>query len=190
MSDEQHTTPLDDDEYEQLDELLSKTGGQAMDVAALEGFLTAIVIGPADIAQEQWLPKVWGEQPEAGAEAATSLVLRHYHYMRTWMKQDPSSFEPIYECGGSWSAQAWCDGFLAGVQLDAQAWAPLRASQPALLLPFQRAGNGWQAKVTPAVIQINAFWHAPQSKPVKVGRNNPCPCGSGKKFKKCCGGDE
>lgn len=20
----------------------------------------------------------------------------------------------------------------------------------------------------------------------KVGRNNPCPCGSGKKFKKCC----
>ncbi|HEY9249422.1 MAG TPA: SEC-C metal-binding domain-containing protein [Rariglobus sp.] len=22
----------------------------------------------------------------------------------------------------------------------------------------------------------------------KVGRNEPCPCGSGKKFKKCCGG--
>jgi preprotein translocase subunit SecA len=21
----------------------------------------------------------------------------------------------------------------------------------------------------------------------KVGRNSPCPCGSGKKFKKCCG---
>jgi uncharacterized protein YecA (UPF0149 family) len=24
--------------------------------------------------------------------------------------------------------------------------------------------------------------HAP-----KVGRNDPCPCGSGKKYKKCCG---
>lgn len=24
--------------------------------------------------------------------------------------------------------------------------------------------------------------------PVKAGRNDPCPCGSGKKFKKCCGG--
>ncbi len=23
----------------------------------------------------------------------------------------------------------------------------------------------------------------------KVGRNQPCPCGSGKKFKRCCGGD-
>jgi len=23
----------------------------------------------------------------------------------------------------------------------------------------------------------------------KVGRNDPCPCGSGKKYKKCCGKD-
>ncbi|MCL4517466.1 MAG: SEC-C metal-binding domain-containing protein [Firmicutes bacterium] len=25
------------------------------------------------------------------------------------------------------------------------------------------------------------------SKGFKVGRNDPCPCGSGKKYKKCCG---
>ena len=24
-------------------------------------------------------------------------------------------------------------------------------------------------------------------KPQKIGRNDPCPCGSGKKYKKCCG---
>jgi hypothetical protein len=30
--------------------------------------------------------------------------------------------------------------------------------------------------------------HAPAAVPAKeVGRNDPCPCGSGKKFKKCCG---
>ena len=23
----------------------------------------------------------------------------------------------------------------------------------------------------------------------KIGRNDPCPCGSGKKYKKCCGRD-
>jgi uncharacterized protein YecA (UPF0149 family) len=29
---------------------------------------------------------------------------------------------------------------------------------------------------------------APMRRPApKVGRNEPCPCGSGKKFKKCCG---
>ena len=27
----------------------------------------------------------------------------------------------------------------------------------------------------------------PHRRGVKVGRNDPCPCGSGKKFKKCCG---
>ncbi|NGZ03765.1 MAG: hypothetical protein CV090_12030 [Nitrospira sp. WS238] len=26
------------------------------------------------------------------------------------------------------------------------------------------------------------------SRPTKIGRNDPCPCRSGKKFKKCCGG--
>jgi preprotein translocase subunit SecA len=24
-------------------------------------------------------------------------------------------------------------------------------------------------------------------RPDKIGRNDPCPCGSGKKYKKCCG---
>jgi SEC-C motif/Protein of unknown function (DUF1186) len=28
----------------------------------------------------------------------------------------------------------------------------------------------------------------PYRAPQKVGRNEPCPCGSGKKYKKCCGG--
>ncbi|HEX8984297.1 MAG TPA: HEAT repeat domain-containing protein, partial [Bryobacteraceae bacterium] len=28
---------------------------------------------------------------------------------------------------------------------------------------------------------------APAAAPAKAGRNDPCPCGSGKKFKKCCG---
>ncbi len=27
-------------------------------------------------------------------------------------------------------------------------------------------------------------------KPPKVGRNDPCPCGSGKKYKKCCGANQ
>jgi uncharacterized protein YecA (UPF0149 family) len=26
-----------------------------------------------------------------------------------------------------------------------------------------------------------------QSRKPKVGRNDPCPCGSGRKYKKCCG---
>ena len=37
--------------------------------------------------------------------------------------------------------------------------------------------------------QAAAAKNADQSQPVSkhIGRNDPCPCGSGKKYKKCCG---
>ena len=44
-----------------------------------------------------------------------------------------------------------------------------------------------------AVTDIYRFWHIKRSAGTqrrngpKVGRNDPCPCGSGKKFKQCCG---
>ncbi len=31
--------------------------------------------------------------------------------------------------------------------------------------------------------------HSPEKRGEKIGRNDPCPCGSGNKFKKCCGKD-
>ncbi|NYE60944.1 uncharacterized protein FHW58_002096 [Duganella sp. 1224] len=181
------STPLNDDEYDQLDDLLAALGPQTLDVAGVEGLLTALVIGPAaaEPAPDAWLPLVWGGGAADANADARALMLRHHAYMREWMRKDPASFEPIYDCGGSWTAEAWCAGFLAGVQLSHEAWAPLRASQPGLLAPFQPPANG--AKVAPAVVQINAFFHAPQPKAAKVGRNDPCPCGSGQKHKKCCG---
>ena len=48
----------------------------------------------------------------------------------------------------------------------------------------------------PVLLQmIAAYWQDPgrrfgRQEPVrfsKVGRNDPCPCGSGNKYKKCCG---
>ena len=38
----------------------------------------------------------------------------------------------------------------------------------------------------PASPDIDALPNALRATP-KVGRNDPCPCGSGKKFKQCCG---
>lgn len=40
------------------------------------------------------------------------------------------------------------------------------------------------------VVAIDRYWKARRSGPAKnpkVGRNDPCPCGSGRKFKQCCG---
>jgi len=48
-----------------------------------------------------------------------------------------------------------------------------------------------------AIEMIHAFWHGgrdpllhprlPKDLSVKIGRNAYCPCGSGKKYKRCCG---
>ena len=55
--------------------------------------------------------------------------------------------------------------------------------------------NGWKYKIelqrdkpediTDLEILLN--WPKPIEAQNKVGRNAPCPCGSGKKYKKCCG---
>lgn len=189
------TAPLNDDEYDQLDDLLAAIGPQAMDVAGVEGLLTALAIAPEPTEVQQVLPKVWGtpvKGEQAAIEQASALVLRHYAYMQTWMKKDPTSFEPIYECGGAWTAEAWSAGFEAGMALNDVHWSALRSAHPDWLAPFARLGDDWESAITPAVIRINAHWHpqagAPASKAAKVGRNDPCPCGSGKKFKKCCDG--
>jgi hypothetical protein len=44
-----------------------------------------------------------------------------------------------------------------------------------------------QEPLRPAAKPVLASSPGPTARRVKVGRNDPCPCGSGKKFKKCCG---
>lgn len=36
-------------------------------------------------------------------------------------------------------------------------------------------------------VELAKFYRTPQTKSHKIGRNAPCPCGSGKKYKQCCG---
>ena len=43
----------------------------------------------------------------------------------------------------------------------------------------------------PARLALPAGYRADSSHPKRrTGRNDPCPCGSGKKYKKCCGRDK
>jgi len=53
------------------------------------------------------------------------------------------------------------------------------------------SGAAAQAKPSDVVSEAAAAASAEKAKPVrtgpKVGRNDPCPCGSGKKYKHCCG---
>jgi tetratricopeptide (TPR) repeat protein len=50
-----------------------------------------------------------------------------------------------------------------------------------LIVLYTEMGNAEKAKE-----YDKEFKELKQAKSVKVGRNEPCPCGSGKKYKKCC----
>jgi len=58
---------------------------------------------------------------------------------------------------------------------------------------LQRLQRESEEKLPQVVTDIYRFWIAKRSirtirrDTAKVGRNDPCPCGSGEKFKKCCG---
>ncbi|MGF1643307.1 MAG: UPF0149 family protein [Thiotrichales bacterium] len=58
------------------------------------------------------------------------------------------------------------------------------AAIPELLHELKRYFAPMRAEVVSAAV-ATPFRRAE----VKTGRNDPCPCGSGKKFKKCCGAD-
>jgi SWIM/SEC-C metal-binding protein len=60
-------------------------------------------------------------------------------------------------------------------------------------LLFQKNGWNYEIEVEPDkpedIIDLERLLNPPEPKKAgeKVGRNEPCPCGSGKKHKKCCG---
>lgn len=47
--------------------------------------------------------------------------------------------------------------------------------------------NLWNQYFHEKIGNLFIAWRSKEYKPPKVGRNDPCPCGSGKKYKKCCG---
>jgi uncharacterized protein len=106
----------------------------------------------------------------------------------------------------------WCEGYWRGMQLTRAQWDTGGEEMTELLTPVL-AFTGvteWcahdlaydemriiQQAIAPNVRAIHAYWLArradrqPEHTPVRhsgprVGRNDPCPCGSGKKYRRCC----
>lgn len=113
--------------------------------------------------------------------------------------------------------EMWAYGFVQGMKLSWNDWKPMldtaqgsawfrpigllaesefSADQDALTeFPAQRETIAKQ--MLDSVLAMHAYWlplrlavherRVAKTFAKKVGRNEPCPCGSGKKFKKCCG---
>ena len=113
--------------------------------------------------------------------------------------------------------EIWIDGFDTALQLRPEAWAKVRGSDGdarsalAGLVALVQIGQGESTltkeqvddltakapDLIPHYIETLNAWrisHHVAGRPRaeapnfgKVGRNEPCPCGSGKKYKRCCG---
>jgi uncharacterized protein len=223
---------LTDEELDQFEQFLMSddTPEECMDISMLDGFLTALVIGPGTHMPSQWLPMVWGAtesdpmtfKDEAQAEKIMSWIMRYMNERVYDLQEGIDDYEPLIytrEHKGETVPiiDEWCVGFVRAMELDRAAWEPVMQSEETLELiyPILLYGTeeGWKslendkalearhdefaASLGANVVGIRDYWlpirkaaSTFRREAAKVGRNDACPCGSGKKFKKCCGSPE
>jgi uncharacterized protein len=144
----------------------------------------------------------------------TDLVFQHMNNIAMMLMQAPEEFEPLFnmrELDGQTHTivEEWCFGYMRGVALGG-GWAYLPPEKMEDLQTIALHGMeenfdlldamtreeliASQERVAPAVRELHAYWLServpPSKEPIKTefktGRNEPCLCGSGKKYKKCC----
>lgn len=145
-----------------------------------------------------------------------ALLIQHMNNCVMMLMEYPAEFEALfnqreYQGETITIVEEWCFGYVRGVALGQ--WPELPEVEAAHLAAIDLHGNEaffpLQEQMSPAQHQqsvqeiepaaraLHAYWlgqrssHArPSQTPARaapqVGRNEPCPCGSGKKFKHCC----
>ncbi|OTP68754.1 MULTISPECIES: UPF0149 family protein [Burkholderiaceae] len=227
---------MSDDEIDQLDQFLMSefTSDETMMIDSLDGYLTAIAIGPVTLMPSEWIPGIWGPSPEdepafesvEQTQHIFNLVFRHFNNIVSTFERDPESIAPLFNINRFddhheyLDAESWAHGFMRAIDLRRSAWQPLfddaRSAdwlRPLYLLgaddvseedellvrsPAQREQLSEQ--IPDRIVSIYRYWlpyrHAVHERHLattiqrtapKIGRNDQCPCSSGKKFKKCCG---
>ena len=172
-------------QFEVLSALLMRRGKGIYDIVELEGFFTAIVIGPHTLMPMTWLPKVWGGKVPKfkSLEDMThfmDLVMGFYNHLVAWFDNEPQKFQPTFYENRSTGKRIlivdeWCVGFLKGMRMDAAGWKLLQRERPEFLKPMQLFGSPagwremkaagdtlmhtkWSQKITPAVRAIYQYW--------------------------------
>jgi uncharacterized protein len=235
---------LDDAQINRLSDLLEQRAvpHRGFNLEALDGFLSALVVSPAQVPVEEWAPVVWGGKPPrwsspAEAEEVHNLLLGHWnmatararqggddlpdHLMPLmWLPEDPQQGEQALDEDELDVGREWALGFFEGVALREDAWNAWLDAHDwideifAMLeqLATGEAGDGQAPDQPPAPLgyrqrldivmdlpvmlaDLNHHYISEQTPRTPIrredgpGRNDPCPCGSGKKHKKCCGTD-
>jgi len=228
-------TSLTDEECYRLEVFLAHCkGGRAMNLEELDGFFSALIVGPEVVMpSEYWPVALGGNLGEVHAfsnleevNEILRLFVRHWNTIATTRDRGEVYLLHLVETiDGMKRGTAWATGFMRGIDMRHEGWVELiehkdhgKALLPMMLLaqeidpsveypPKPLAPNDRLdilLLMTEGLIEAHRYFEphrrafsrdSPKSEPVRrsasrVGRNNPCPCGSGKKFKLCCGAPE
>jgi len=145
---------------------------------------------------------------------AIELLNRRYASIVGDLAHDVAPSAWLYDAGLDIRGMLWARGFLHAMSLHRDAWEPLVRDQrlidklvmPLLaLLPDDEADAGVMLSdarrsalvdmLPDIALATKAHWtgawhpllNVPMPRVAKIGRNDPCSCGSGKKYKRCCG---
>ncbi len=204
---------------------------RAMLLDTLDGFFTALVIGPGTVLPSTWLPFVWDmsgrkEEPKfetlEQAQRIVELLIKMMNSLVMKLSTSPDYYEPRPGTMALESDETrdflikqWAKGFMTGVNGSGTAWDPLLLDKQCLTLlapiyllslraddhvPLESEMYRVWERVPECLRGISEFWlpsrrgematgkgMALATEAERIGRNDPCLCGSGKKFKKCCG---
>lgn len=200
--------PLTDQEVSELTQLLSDSGGTSLDYA--RGLFTAVASSPTSLEPADWLPWVLGPntKDKTTLRQTIALLIRDAQSIAECLELGhpwlPDSDETLVQ---------FCKGFTRAIQQGAE-WqkAPdvftkvlpiavragyLEADSVQRFVPMGNSVTEWLAAESGLLPEriLELYRHFEPARQQqrkraaaseKVGRNEPCPCGSGKKHKKCC----
>jgi uncharacterized protein len=180
----------------------------------LTGFFAAFYVGPDLVKPSGWLPRVMGDHAffdDDEARWGLDILMDFYNGVGELNRDFPEKVCPPAD--DPESVANFCNGFVEGSSLQ-PSWKTDDEALVLLFILDALAGNvddtelvgvdekpmtdpeGWRQshreKLTEHFMAMRAHWTAKRSRATstgsraKVGRNDPCPCGSGKKYKKCC----
>ncbi len=186
----------------------------------VDGLFCALIINPVTAKPSEWMPMVFGKnhkfKSDIEMENIFNLLVRYWNLAAYLIEQPITSeynYSPLIikdeENNIRFDAvKNWARGFQKGINYCENDWKIL-ANEPdhqSLLEPFILLGQenltDTQRADALTIIPQNVhklfhFWLKKDAEKqeiaknkAKVGRNDPCPCGSGKKYKKCCEGKE
>ncbi len=204
--------PLNDREVQELSSLLDASGGRTVEFA--RGVFAAVATAPTELEPTAWIPLLVGDETPDSASLRTlfGLLLRDYNSCADCLELRV----PAVPYPDEQAVRDFCRGYVQIAHRDSRWTSDTQAfeltvplavlagyAEPESLKTVDQAAaedpDAYRASHRAALgDDVAALYEhfrsaraeakaATPARSSKVGRNEPCPCGSGKKYKKCCG---